>query len=77
MMTAFGYYLIVLVILPIPSISQVTVSPGFKKFGGTKPMPTPAGVPVAIMVPAFSVIPCDNSEIMCAISKISRLVLLS
>ena len=31
----------------MPSISQVTTSPFFKNCGGVKPIPTPAGVPVA------------------------------
>lgn len=47
----------VLVRLPMPSISQRTVSPGFRNCGGSMPMPTPAGVPVAMMVPAFRVMP--------------------
>ena len=46
-----------LVIRPMPSTSQITSSPFFKKLGGTKPIPTPAGVPVAMMVPAFKVMP--------------------
>ena len=41
-----------LVIRPIPSISQVTTSPVFKNFGGSNPIPTPAGVPIAMIVPA-------------------------
>ena len=36
---------------PIPSISMRTTSPAFRYFGGSKPMPTPAGVPVAITSP--------------------------
>ena len=36
---------------PSPLISTVTRSPGFMNLGGLKPMPTPAGVPVAMMSP--------------------------
>ena len=36
---------------PIFSISIVTVSPGFRKTGGVRAMPTPCGVPVRITVP--------------------------
>ena len=50
-----------LVRLPMPSISQRTVSPGLRNCGGSMPMPTPAGVPVAMMVPAFRVMPCESS----------------
>ena len=36
---------------PMPSISMRTTSPAFRYRGGLKPMPTPAGVPVAMMSP--------------------------
>ena len=39
-------------------------------------MPTPAGVPIEIIVPAFSTITLDSSLITCGISKIKRSVLL-
>lgn len=57
-------YSTVLVSVPIPSISQTTVSPHSRKQGGCIPMPTPAGVPVAITVPALSVIPWLSSAII-------------
>ena len=34
-----------------------------RNFGGSMPIATPPGVPVAMIVPAFSVIPCDSSAI--------------
>ena len=36
------------------SIAIATVSPFFRYFGGSKPMPTPAQVPVAIRSPGSS-----------------------
>ena len=42
---------------PIPSMRHSTTSPGFKNFGGSKPIHTPDGVPMEMMVPAFKVIP--------------------
>ena len=36
---------------PMPAISILTVSPCFRYFGGLKPIPTPTGVPVAMMSP--------------------------
>ena len=36
---------------PMPEIAIRTVSPDFRNFGGLKPMPTPAGVPVAMRSP--------------------------
>ena len=36
---------------PMPSISTRTTSPAFRNCGGLRPMPTPAGVPVAITSP--------------------------
>ena len=50
-------YFTSLVSLPMPSISQVTTSPAFRNLGGSKPIPTPAGVPMAMMVPACKVMP--------------------
>ena len=49
------------VIRPIASTSQITSSPHCKNLGGSKPIPTPEGVPVEMMVPAFKVIPADSS----------------
>lgn len=53
-----------LVSVPIPSISHFTTSLLFKKRGGSKPIPTPSGVPVEIMVPERRVIPLDSSLII-------------
>src|SRR5580704_6525691 len=39
---------------PIPSMAIRTVSPAARKRGGSKPAPTPAGVPVAMTVPGSS-----------------------
>ena len=39
------------------------------------PMPTPAGVPVAMMVPALRVMPCESSAMTWSMSKICRPVL--
>ena len=49
---------------PIPSTTQTTSSPSFRNFLGLKPIPTPAGVPVAIMSPGFKVTPFENSLII-------------
>ena len=38
---------------PMPSISMRTTSPCLRYRGGSKPMPTPAGVPVAMMSPVL------------------------
>jgi len=40
---------------PKPSMPNSTRSPGFKKLGGFRPSPTPAGVPVLIKSPGNSV----------------------
>ena len=37
---------------PIPSILRSTTSPSLRNVGGVIPIPTPAGVPVAMTVPA-------------------------
>ena len=55
---------------PIPSILHSTTSPSFRKVGGTIPIPTPAGVPVAIMVPAWSVMPSESMEMISAMPAI-------
>ena len=52
----------VLVIRPMPSISQVITSPSFRKQGGSMPIPTPAGVPVIMIVPAGKVMQRDPSQ---------------
>ena len=41
---------------PMPSISQRTRSPGWRKTGGSRKTPTPAGVPVAMRSPGSRVI---------------------
>ena len=41
---------------PSPSTDKRTRSPGFKKRGGLKPMPTPDGVPVGITSPGSKVV---------------------
>ena len=46
----------------MPSMAHSTVSPDWRNLGGSKPMPTPAGVPVAMMVPGSSVIPPVSSS---------------
>ena len=45
---------------PMPVTSIRTTSPGFRYFGGLKPIPTPAGVPVAIRSPGSSVMPARD-----------------
>lgn len=45
----------VLIIFPMPSISLTRTSPAFKNSGGFLLMPTPAGVPVRIKSPGYSV----------------------
>ena len=41
----------------MPSMLQATSSPGCSHFGGSKPMPTPAGVPMEMIVPGSRVMP--------------------
>ena len=66
----FNYFFTRFSRTPIPSISQRTRSPSARYLGGSKPMPTPAGVPIAMIVPALSVIPWDSSEMTSATPKI-------
>ena len=61
--------------VPIPSIIHSTASPVSRNFGGTNPMPTPAGVPVAMIVPAFKVMPFVSSQITSSIPWIKSPVL--
>ena len=42
--------------VPIRSMPHSTLSPGFSNTFGSRKIPTPAGVPVAMMSPASSVI---------------------
>ena len=55
------FYLIIFLKVPIPSMEHSTTSPDFRNCGGFMPMAVPAGVPVAMIVPACSVIPWDSS----------------
>ena len=48
---------------PMLDIVTLTTSPFFKNLGGLKPMPTPAGVPVAIISPGLKVMLADAVEI--------------
>ena len=51
-----------LMIFPMPSTSHSTTSPCFRYFGGTKPIPTPAGVPMEMIVPAGIFMAWDSSS---------------
>ena len=59
---------------PIFSIWHSTTSPGFRNLGGSKPMPTPEGVPVAMMVPGSRVMPEDSSWIIASMPVMRRSV---
>ena len=59
---------------PMPSISIRTTSPGFRNRGGLKPMPTPTGVPVAMMSPGFRVMPALIVSMIVGMSKIRSAV---
>ena len=54
----------------MPSISIRTTSPGPSHFGGSKPMPTPDGVPVAMTSPGYSVMPREQVSISVSMPKI-------
>jgi hypothetical protein len=54
-----------------------TTSPERSHFGGEKPMPTPAGVPVAMMSPGSSVRPREQVSISVGMSKIMSRVIAS
>lgn len=43
-------------------ISTANSSPSLRNSLGVYPKPTPAGVPVKIIVPGGSVVPCDKKE---------------
>src|SRR4051812_5999670 len=60
---------------PMPEIEMRTVSPAFRKRGGSKPMPTPAGVPVAMMSPGRRVVPAEIVAIRVGMSKMRSRVL--
>ena len=46
--------------VPRPFTEIATVSPGWRYTGGFRPMPTPAGVPVARTSPGINVCPSDT-----------------
>ena len=54
-----------------------TVSPGCRNTGGFIPMPTPEGVPVAMMSPGSRVIPREQVSISVGMSKIRSVVFAS
>ena len=58
------------------SIVISTTSPGQRNFGGLKPIPTPSGVPVAMISPGSNVMPEERVEISLATEKIKSVVLL-
>ena len=62
---------------PEPVAVTVTSSPGCRYFGGSNPIPTPTGVPVAITSPGSNVIPAVRVSMMVGTSKISSAVLVS
>src|SRR5262249_1666311 len=64
---------ILLVSVPIFSIQILTTSPALRN--SPRAAPTPAGVPVRMMSPAYSVIPLDNCAICSARLKIMLLLL--
>ena len=68
-------YLTVFESVPIGGIEISTISPLFKYFGGLKPIPTPAGVPVAMMSPASKVEPLESSVIRRGTEKMNSPVL--
>ena len=55
-------------------ISTTNSSPSFKVTLGLAPVPTPAGVPVIMTVPAGSVVPCDKKLISLLTLKMRSLV---
>ena len=59
----------------MPSMAHSTMSPDWRNLGGSKPMPTPAGVPVAMMVPGSRVMPAVSSSRIWPMEVISREVL--
>ena len=54
----------------MPSIDTSTVSPPWRYTGGSKPIPTPDGVPVAITSPGCSLTAAEMASISVAMSKI-------
>src|SRR5580692_10108073 len=60
---------------PIRSTSMRATSPGTRYLGGEKPMPTPAGVPVAMTSPGRSVTPAEMVAMIVGTSKMRSRVL--
>ena len=60
--------------VPMPSISTSTTSPGFRNTCGDMAKPTPAGVPVEITSPGWSVITDEMYETIFATSKMRYFV---
>ena len=58
----------------MPSIDTSTVSPGWRYTGGSKPMPTPDGVPVAITSPGRSRTAAEMASMRVGMSKIRSLM---
>src|SRR5262249_39785336 len=56
---------------PMPSISASTTSPFLRKIGGSRPAPTPAGVPVEMTSPGSSVV---NVEIIATIAATGKII---
>src|SRR5690348_17433857 len=63
----------ILRICPMPSISVSTISPALRYSGGLRAKPTPLGVPVAMISPGSSVMPCERMEIIVLDRKSTRL----
>lgn len=60
--------------VPIPGrISTENSSPSRRYSFGEKPWPTPAGVPVKMIVPALSVVPCERKLTILGTEKIKSL----
>jgi hypothetical protein len=65
---------ILLINVPTPcETSTRNSSPSFNKFLGSDDHPTPAGVPVRMMVPGLSVVPCERNETILGTVKIRSL----
>jgi hypothetical protein len=62
------------VIVPIyGKISTANSSPSLKYSLGSNEKPTPAGVPVKIIVPGWRVVPFDRKEMICGTEKMRSL----
>src|SRR5260370_37626106 len=65
----------VLRMVPMPEIETSTTSPFSRKRGGSQPMPTPSGVPVAIASPGERVTLREMTSMRVGTSKIRFAVL--